>query len=76
MLAVYQALDQAFVNRVSRLLDAMCNNTDPDRAAPLFMQRFRTATDKWNEAKAAIEAGYPESCAQLAVPTDLKRQFA
>jgi hypothetical protein len=25
MLAVYQALDQAFVNRVSRLFDAMCN---------------------------------------------------
>jgi hypothetical protein len=59
-LAVYQALDQAFVNRVSRLFDAMCDNTDPDRAAPLFMQRFRTATDKWNEAKTAIEAGYPK----------------
>jgi hypothetical protein len=26
-LAVYQALDQAFVKRVSRLFDAMCDNT-------------------------------------------------
>jgi hypothetical protein len=57
---VYQALDQAFVNRVSRLFDAMYDNTDPDRAITSFVQRFKAATDMWNTAKAAIEAGYPK----------------
>jgi hypothetical protein len=58
---VYQTLDQAFINRVCRIFDAMCDNTDPDRAVTSFVQRFRAATDMWNAAKAAIEAEYPKT---------------
>ena len=31
--AVYQALDQAFINRISRIFDAMCDSSEPDQAA-------------------------------------------
>ena len=58
--AVYQALGQAFINRISRCSDAMCDNTDPEQAIASFVQRFKAATDRWNEAKAAIEAEDPK----------------
>ena len=59
--AVYQALDQAFINRISRCFDSMCDSTDfPDQAAARFLYHFKHATDMWNEAKTAIEQEYPK----------------
>ena len=55
----YQALDRAFENRISRRFDSMCDTFEDDHSTALFLHRFRTATDMWNTAKAAIEAEYP-----------------
>jgi hypothetical protein len=57
---VYQALDQAFINRISRCFDEMCITSDPEQAAREFVQRFRNATDTWNAAKIALEEEYPK----------------
>jgi hypothetical protein len=56
---VYSALDQAFANRVSRCFDSLCDSFEDDQATTLFLQRFKTATDMWNAARAAIEAEFP-----------------
>jgi hypothetical protein len=52
---VYQALDQAFANRVSRCFDSLCGTFEDEQAVRLFVDRFKTATDMWNAAKTAIE---------------------
>jgi hypothetical protein len=57
---VFAALDRAFFDRVSRIFDTMCDYHEPSEAAAWFVERFKTATDKWNECKAAIEQEYPK----------------
>ena len=66
--AVLAALDKAFADRVSRIFDAMCDFPEPDQAAAFFIQRFKQATDCWNEARIAIEQEYPKSVTAQQLP--------
>jgi hypothetical protein len=65
---VYQALDRAFANRISRCFDSMCDTFEEEHATALFLQRFKTATDMWNEARTAIEQEYPTSVTAQQLP--------
>ena len=57
--AVLAALDAAFADRISRCFDSMCDTSEEEHAVRLFLDRFKVATDMWNQAKAAVEQEYP-----------------
>ena len=67
---VYQALAQAFANRVSRCFDSLCDSFEDDQATTLFLQRFKTATDCWNQARTAIAEEYPAGLAATQLPAE------
>jgi hypothetical protein len=48
----------------------MCDDTNPEPALVMFVQRFIQATDKWNAAKAAIEREYPKGLAATQLPAN------
>jgi hypothetical protein len=38
---LYSALDRAFVNRISRIFDSMCDTFEEEHATALFQIRYR-----------------------------------
>ena len=40
---VYQALDRAFANRISRCFNSMCDTFEEDHATALFLQQVQNS---------------------------------
>jgi hypothetical protein len=62
-------LDQAFVNRVSELFARLCAYY-PNQGLDEFMEGCKKAADKWNEAKAVIDAEYPKGPFATQLPAE------
>ena len=55
---VRSALDQAFTNRILWLFNDLCNDLEGLNSTRIFVDRFKSATDQWNVATAALDAEY------------------
>ena len=55
-------LDKAFSDRISTLFNVLCTDfvmeQPVEQAEMQFVQKFKSATDAWNAATAAIDAEY------------------
>ena len=59
---IRSTLDQAFTDRVSTIFNTLCVDVgfESENATRLFVDKFKTATDAWNAATAAVAEEYPK----------------